>query len=381
MIKSLKTNPLLNKKTRSKYLIRTSGISLGVLFISIFLLVLTGCFNDDIVLPSFYKEDWKQTDIIIQDRIIEAIHLYDKDTINKLSFNMSVKYFEDGFYAQIEHVSPMTPQFFIEMSEELRLLYNQTSTFSPVKSDEANYLKQTIFRLSEHMLLCMSLSNISFTLKVYEDALNMRFKDYDFDYRLSIVETIVESIRITENTPIALKELNEVHKNLSETGSPFKRKEITVGLRYAFKGIEELIFLIDERLLKIDLLREEVKDSRDLFVSNDSSFNLMESLRKVKATAYLSAMDYPHILGYGFVEVMPTETYRVRQYGSISDKVYVFEEFRFRYKREQEKWIWGSYVLNDSTMIQKINKYVTEIEVFRITKDAYLLGSEVLLKD
>jgi hypothetical protein len=344
-------------------------------------LVLTGCFNNDIVLPSFYKDDWKQTDIIVQDHIIEAIHLYDKGTINKLSFNMGVKYFEDRFYSQIKHISPMTPQFFLEMVSELKLLYNLTSLFSPVKSDEANYLKQTIFRLSEHMLMSMSLSNISFTLRVYYDALNTGFKNYDFDYQIGIVGTIVNTLSIGENTAVALSELKGMRKNLSETGSPFKRKDITIGLRYAFNKIEELIFLIDERLLKIDLLREEVKDSRELFIRNDSSFNLMESLRKVKATAYLSDMDYPHILGYGFVEVMPTETYRVRQYGSISDKVYVFEEFRFRYKRKQEKWIWGSYTLNDSTMIQKINKYVTEIEVFRITKDAYLLGSEVLLKD
>jgi hypothetical protein len=381
MTKTTKINPLLSLKTRSKYLLSTSLKSLGVLFISISLLVLTGCLNDDIVLPSFYKEDWKQTDIIIQDRIIEAIHLYDKDTINKLSFNMSVKTFEDSFYAQIKYVSPMTPQFFLEMSTELKLLYNQTRPFSPVKSSEANYLKQTIFRLSRDMLHSMSLSNISFTLKVYYDNLNTKIKHYDFDYQLGIVETIVDTLSIEENTAVALSELKEMRKNLSETGSPFKRKDITIGLRYAFKNVEELIFLIDERLLKIDLLREEVKDSRELFIRNDSSFNLMESLRKVKATAFLSSMDYPHILGYGFVEVMPTETYRVRQYGSISDKVYVFEEFRFRYKRKQEKYVWGSYTLNDSTMIQKINKYVTEIEVFRITKDAYLMGSEVLLKD
>lgn len=353
--------------------------SLGVLFTSVFILVLTGCLNKDIPLPSFMRKEWKQTDIIIQDRIIEAIHLYDKNKVDKLSFNMNVKSFEDAFYRQILFVKPMTPQFFLEMEYELNLLYNSTDGFSPVKIDEANYLKQTITRLCLSMLSNMSLSNISYTLKVYYDELDTKEKDYDFDYKLSIVDTIVGSLSIQRDNPIPKSELELMRKNLSETGSPFKRKEIKIGLRYALKSLEKLIFLIDERLLEIDLLRKEVHTSRELFVSNDSSFKLIQTLQKVKSTEWLSNEDYPLVMGNGYVKVLPTETYRVRQYGTYTDKTYVFEEFRYRYKRTQDKWVWGSFTLIDSRMKLTVGKYVTEVEVFRITKEAYLLGSEVLL--
>lgn len=350
-----------------------------VLLVTTFLLILTGCLNEDIHLPSFMREEWKQTDIIEQRHIFEAITMYKKDKISKLSFNMSVNTFENQFYSQIKYIDPMTPQFFIEMETELHLLYNQTKSFSPVKSDEANYFKQTILRLSNHMLMNMELSKNSYVLKVFYNGLDTRLNDYDFDYLLSVVETIVACIELGENKEISVKELTEVRKNLTETGSPFKRKEIKIGLRYALKSMERLIFEIDERLLKIDLLRKEVHDSRGLFVSNDSSFNLMQSLKKVKATKWLNKADYPLVMGNGYVEVMPTETYRVRQYGILTGKVYVFDSLQYRYRATQENWIWGSYVLKDSTMKLTVGKYVTEIEVFRINSDAYLMGSEVLL--
>lgn len=352
--------------------------SLIVLLITI---ALGGCSNNDIILPSFMEPDWEPTDVIIQDHIQEAIQLYGNDKIDVLSFQMSVRTFESDFRTQVTHVKPMTPQFFISMEQEFEILFNSTERFFPVRSNEANYLKQTLLRLEKLMLGSMALSNRSLVLNTYFNSLDTRMKDYDFEYKLNVVEVIVESLETERDFPIKKTELELMLKNLKETGSPFMKKDIKLGLRYALKSIEELIFLMDERLLHIDLLRVELERSRNVFISNDGSFVLFATIAKIKESAWLAKEDYPFVMGNGYVEVMPTDTYRVRQYGTSTDKIYVFEEFVYRYKRKQEKFIWGSFTLEDSRMEQTIGKYVTELEVYRVSKNTYLLGNEILIKE
>ncbi len=116
-----------------------------------------------------------------------------------------------------------------------------------------------------------------------------------------------------------------------------------------------------------------------MFIGDDSSFNLIKSIEALKSNPHIHEIDYPYVMGSGYVEVIPTETYSVRQYGITTNKVYKFQKNIYSYKRLQDKYIVGSYELKNSRVTSRIGRYETELEVFRITKDTYLLGSEVLI--
>lgn len=107
----------------------------------------------------------------------------------------------------------------------------------------------------------------------------------------------------------------------------------------------------------------------------------MVAIRKMRDTAWLNEIDYPYAMGSGYVEVFPTETYRVRQYGKFKGKSYVFSDKLFKYKNNESYWINGSYELSNSSMKTTIGRYETEVEVFRVNDDTYLMGSEILLKE
>jgi hypothetical protein len=131
----------------------------------------------------------------------------------------------------------------------------------------------------------------------------------------------------------------------------------------------------------LEILRTEIKRGRTLFIEKDSSFELMNSLVDLKLVNWVNEVDYPYLMGNGFVKVFPTETFSVRQYGKFKGKDYAFSESLVKYRNNKSFWIRGSYELKNSSMKILIGRYETEVEVFRVTKDTYLLGSEVLLKE
>lgn len=337
-----------------------------------------GCQNK-IELPTFFNNDYEQTDIVNTTYITEAITLYSKNKITTLSFQKSVSEFENHFIAQLEHVKPMTPQFFIEMEQELELLYNQSKKFSPVMGYESNYLKNTFVRLCLFMLERMGLSDASLVLKMYLRKLDFQPKDYDAEYKIRIVEAIVEYLLNLNDVAVPKNELDSIKLNLHEAKTPKLSRKGRQGIKYLMNRIESLIFLIDERIMSIEVLREEILLAREHFIERESSFDLINSIKDVKSNLWLAVEDYPFVFGNGYVEVMPTETYRVRQYGKDTNKTYIFEEKTFKYKRTQDKWVYGVHTLNNSSMNMKVGRYITEMEVFRLSKYAYLLGSEVLL--
>ena len=226
-----KTNPTQSQRTKSKSYLKAFIVLIGVSFI----LVLTGCLNGDIELPSFMEEGYRQTDIIPQDRIKETIYLYSKDKIDKNSFQVGVQDFEQDFYRQLNLIKTVTPQFVIEMETELHALYNKSETFSPVKLGESNFLKITLIRLCSFMLEGMTLSNVSIVLEEYYSELNVRTKDYDYDYSLRVAEAIIKVLDNVETSAPTIKELKTVHKALLSVKTPYKRKEIKIGLRNVYR--------------------------------------------------------------------------------------------------------------------------------------------------
>lgn len=332
-------------------------------------------------LPSFIGKNYEQTDIIITDNMVEAIYMYKKSKIDSLSFKMAVRDFESMFYSQLEHTKSVTPQFYLELEELLHKLYNSTKEFSTKKSEDRNYFKETELRILSTILESMSYSNTSIILSSYYSDLDVKSSDHDYNYSLEVYELLVDYLNRIGDEAVPMEELKAVHKTLSETGNPFKRKDIRIGLRSATNSLNALVFNINERLLEIDLVRDLIKKNRKNYISNTDMFSLMTSIKRFKTYSWLSSVDYPYVLGDGYVEVLPTKTYRVKQYGKFTGEVYKFTHNEFQRRSEGSEWIYGSYHIKNNTMITEIGRYATEMEVFRLTDEAYLLGSKILLME
>jgi len=340
-----------------------------------------GCYTGRVKLPVFKERHFKPTDIIPKERLKEAVFLYHKGKINTFSFQSAVKDFERGALSQLTHVKTITPQFFLELESKLHKIYDFTEKFSPVKSDGVNYLEKTFLRLWLHMLSNMSLSDVSEVLKVYYGGLKVKPRHYDFNYSLDIVETIIAYFKTIEEKAVERKELLQVKSNIQKAKSTFKNKSIRLGLRRSLKTLNDIIFLLDERLLEIELIKKEIKKGRRLFIVNDSSLKLIATIKELKNNFMVSAVDYPYLLGNGYVKVFPTKTYTVRQYGKHKNKKYVFNAKTFRYKVSTERWVWGTYEFKNGSMITKIGRYAIVLEVYRINDKAYLLDGEILITE
>lgn len=332
-------------------------------------------------LPSFIGNNYKQTDIIITDDMVEAIYMYKKSEIDSLSFRMAVRDFEGMIYFQLTRTKSVTPQFYLELEALLHKLYNSMESFSPVKSEDKNYFKETLVRTLGHILESMSYSNVSVILSSYYSDLDVKSSDFDYEYSLEVYEAIADYLNRIGSEAVPMEELKAVLKTLSETGNPFKRKDIRIGLRSATKRLDALVFNINERLLEIDLVRDTVKRNRQAYIHNTDMFSLMVSIKRFKTYSWLNSVDYPYVLGDGYIEVLPTEIYRVKQYGKFTGEIYKFTDKDFQRRTEDSDWIYGSYHIKNNTMVTEIGRYATEIEVFRLTDEAYLLGSKILLME
>ena len=364
---------------RNRYLLRTSlkGLAVGVgLGATLFV---TSCNNGDVVLPTFMSEDYKQTDIINNDKIVEIIYLYSQGKINTLSFQMGVHDYEESFYYQMNHIA-VDVSFFLEAEQMLKDIYEPAKNFKENQKDEVSYLKNTLLRLCVYMLESMSLSDVSSILSTYYETLDVKSKDFLFDYSLSVVETLIVCLEKVKDTKVTIEDMKVIKSNISKTGSPFKRSEIKIGLRSSFSRLERVTFTIDERMTIIEVMLRNIKQGRNVFLTDDSSFDLLTAIRELKALPWLNEIDYPYVMGNGYVDEMPSGAYNVRQYGLHTDKVYEISPVEIKYRNKGGFWITGSYELLNSTM-KITRRYVDEVEVFKVNSNTYLLGSEILLKE
>lgn len=376
-----KQNPLPKTKLKSKYILNTTLKLLLAGITLLFVLLVVGCRTGKHKLPMFNRTQFKPTEIILTDRLEESIYLYSKKKIDRDTFKSNIRDFENRSLSQLKHVKNLSPPFFIELEERLNVIYKSIGQFSPVNDDMVNYLGKTFIRLWKSILTNMSQSDRSLTLKLYFGNLKVRYRDYDFYYSLEIVETIVESLNELENMAVPKSELEQIKANIKNSKPTFKNKSIKLGLRQTTESLNDLLFMIEERLLKLELIRRSIKDSHRLLINNDSSLKLIQTIKDLKGTLWVSSVDYPYLLGNGFVKVIPTDTYTVMQYGKNKNKKYIFYQKTFKYKVTTEKWIHGSYTIKNSCINMIIGRYETEMEVFRVAKDTYLVDGELLIKE
>lgn len=377
-----KRKPLPRKNQKNSSVLETSLKLLLIGVTLLFIILVVGCRTGKHKLPMFNRTQFKPTEIILTDRLEESIYLYSKKKIDKDTFKSNINDFEKRTISQLNHVKHLSPQFFIELEDRLLKIYNSFEKFSPVNTgDMVNYFGKTLIRLWSHILRDMSLSDVSLTLRLYYGDLKVKYKDYAFYYSLEVVETIVETLNQIENSNLSREELELIKINIKNAKSPFKNKSIKLGLRQTTESLNDTLFLIEERLLKLELIRKAIKDSRRLMINNDSSLKLVQTIKDLKATLWVSKVDYPYLLGTGYVKVLPTDTYTVRQYGKQKNKIYQFYEKTFKYKVTTERWIHGSYSLENSTITMTVGRYVTVMEVYRIDNNTYLLDGEILTKE
>jgi hypothetical protein len=369
-------NPLLKPKQKNRYISLTSAKLSVLILLSVVLLGFTGCKTNNIKLPTFFEKEYKRSDIIQIASLKEAVTLLSKNKISSLSYKITVDQFESRFYDQITLVKNLDSEFFLELENKMRTIYISAS---PVSAGETIYLKLTMYRIYTYMIEHMSLPVLSDLLRNYAVSLDYNQKDYESDYVLDIADLIVGGLKSIDSSITSIEDMKVIKSNILETGKPFRKKAVRASLRYATKSLEEIVFLIEERLLEVERYRKSIQDFRKVFVGDDSSFKLIQTLRELREVRWIDSVDYPYLLGNGYVEVLPTEIYNVVQYGRNTLKRYIFKESVVDYKSTQDFWVSGSYKVSDSLLTMKVGRYETESELFQLTKSTYLMGSEVLI--
>jgi len=328
--------------------------------------------------PSFIGKGFKKIDRFDQTELIKTIRDYEEGKVSSYIFMSKVESFEQSFRSRFNPDTDVDSDFMLDILEQFELRYLETEDFPDNRKSAGLFLKRTLLSLITYIIPLIELDELNRTVIAFYTKLDTVFKDYDFDYQLQVYEKLVIGLEFVDGSR---KEYLALVRTIEKLKSEKKSANIGLGLRSINDYMEQVLFRTNRKLMEFEKIRATVQSGLASFISNDSSFGLSNSLKSIILRESILREDYPFLLGSGYVEVLPADTYSVRQYGNIKDKTYIFEERVFKYRATNGLYVLGTYGLENSTICMEVGRYKQTEILFKVSNGVYLLGSEILIEE